>query len=150
MSKLLDKICILRDIIADKKYDKLRFHTATMLSLKEDIHRQLKKKEVNLEHEIDFTSQDLRELAQELRQTLKYWDDIMCPDDNIRKIKVTNKIIDMTEFSNTTIPVMVARSDSIKSLIELLNIIEYYAVYLYYVEIATNDELVLKCTERLL
>lgn len=150
MSKLLDKICILRDIIADKKYDKLRFHTATMLSLKEDIHRQLKKKEVNPEHEIDFTSQDLRELAQELRQTLKYWDDIMCPDDNICKIKVTNKIIDMTEFSNTTIPVMVARSDSIKSLIELLNIIEYYAVYLYYVEIATNDELVLKCTERLL
>lgn len=150
MSKLLDKICILRDIIADEEYDKLRFHTATMLSLKEDIHRQLKKKEVNPEHEIDFTSQDLRELAQELRQTLKYWDDIMCPDDNIRKIKVTNKIIDMTEFSNTTIPVMVARSDSIKSLIELLNIIEYYAVYLYYVEIATNDELVLKCTERLL
>lgn len=82
MTKLLDKICKVRDLVTSKDYGKLKFYNMQILKLKEEINRQITKKENS------------------------------------------------------------------QALTELLNLVEFYAVFLYMVEEASNDKFALKYTER--
>lgn len=150
MTKLLDKICKVRDLVTSKDYGKLKFYNMQMLQLTNEIHRQVAKKTRDYSYELDFTSQDLRELAQDIHSLLDKWETAMCPEKNIKKIlkDVKDGQADLNPFFDTTIPVIKARGQSIKELTELLNMVEYHAVYLYMVEEASNDKFALDFTER--
>lgn len=152
MSKLLDNICKIRDLVNSKDYSKLKFHQMTMLKLKEEIHRQMSKKVQDYNHQLEFTSQDLRELAQDIRSLLKRWETAMSPEKNIKGMakNTPNNKINFENYTNTVIPIMVARAESISAITELLNIAEYHGVYLYYLEIASNDDFAINFTERLI
>lgn len=152
MSNLIDKICALRDLIAEKKYNKLKYCNMELLRLKEEIHRQMSKKSEDYSHELEFTSQDLRELAEDIRGMLSDWSNIMDPDENIKAIytDIKDEQIDINPYMDKVIPIMQARTVSMQALTELLNIIEYHAVFLYFLELASNDEIALKYTERVI
>lgn len=151
MSKLLDRICAVRDLITTKQYSKLKFHKMQLLQLKEEIHRQMKKKAQDYKHELDFTAQDLRELAADINGMLNDWQAVMTPDENIKLVYDNRKGngIDLTLFQDKVIPIVQARTETIQALTELLSFIEYHAVYLYFVELASDDEFAIKFTERI-
>lgn len=152
MSNLLDKICKLRDLITRKQYNKLKYCKMEILQLKEEIHRQIRKKVEDYSHELDFTAQDLRELAQEINQMFNDWQTIMNPDTHIKEtIRISeNKQLNIIPFQNTVIPIMQARTQCTQPLMELLNLIEYHAVFLYMTELASNDEFAINYTERVI
>lgn len=152
MTKLLDKICFIRDLITQKQYEKLKFYKYHIQQLKEEIHRQLKKKSQDYSYELEFTSQDLRELAKDIRDMLKRWENIMNPEKNIKEVDKnrTGNQININLYSDKVIPIMKTRTECIQPLMELLSLIEYHSVYLYYVEEASNDEFALQFTERVI
>lgn len=151
MTKLLDKICKVRDLVTSKDYSKLKFYNMEILKLKEEINRQITKKTNDYSYQLDITSQDLRELAQDIRSLLKKWEVAMSPEKNIKKLLKevdADDKIDMDNFYKRVIPIMTARTGSIQTLTEFLNIVEFYATFLYMVEEASNDKFALKYTER--
>lgn len=152
MTKLLDKICFIRDLITQKQYTKLKFYKYHIQQLKEEIHRQLKKKSQDYNYELEFTSQDLRELAKDIRDMLKRWESIMAPEKNIKEVYKNREgnVININLYSEKVIPIMKTRTECIQPLMELLNLIEYHSVYLYYIEEASNDEFALTLTERVI
>lgn len=152
MTKLLDKICFIRDLITQKQYEKLKFYKYHIQQLKEEIHRQLKKKSQDYSYELEFTSQDLRELAKDIRDMFKRWENIMAPEKNIKEVYKNREgnVININLYSEKVIPIMKTRTECIQSLMELLNLIEYHSVYLYYIEEASNDEFALTLTERVI
>lgn len=152
MSNLLDKICALRDLISKRQYSKLKYYKMGILQLKEEIHRQMTKKAADYSHELEFFAGDLRELAQEINQMLNEWQKIMDPDTNIKAIYEAKDgvNIDLQAYQDKVIPIMKTRTETMQALIELLNLIEYHAVYLYYLEYASNDEFAIKYSERVI
>lgn len=152
MSNLLDKICALRDLIASKQYNKFKFHKMQILQLKEELHRHIKKKAENYKHELEFTSQDLRELAEDIHQMFNDWQDFMNPAKHIKVIgtNIKDGQLDFTPYQDEVIPLMKARTESIQAFAEILSLVEYHAVYLYFLELASNDEFAIKCTERVI
>lgn len=151
MTKLLDKICKVRDLVTSKDYGKLKFYNMEILKLKEEINRQITKKTTDYSYQLDITSQDLRELAQDIRSLLKKWETAMSPEKNIKKLLKevdADDKIDMDNFYKRVIPIMTARTGSIQAITEFLNIVEFYATFLYMVEEASNDKFALEYTER--
>lgn len=150
MTKLLDKICFVRDLLISDKYEKLKFYKMEIFQLKEEIYRQIKKKSQDYSYNLDFTSQDLRELTQDIRNLLNKWDGIMSSELNIKKLlnNMENNQIDINPFYEKIIPIMIARMENIQPLTELLNIAECHAVFLYMLEESSNDSFALKYTER--
>ncbi len=152
MSKLLDKICGIRDLVTSKDYSKLKFYNMKMGLLKEEIHRQMSKKAEDYSHQLDFTAQDLREMAQDIRNLLNDWSNILSPDENIKAIYADKEgeKVKLDPFFSRVIPVMTARTNSIQALTELLSLVEYMAVFLYFIEHAAEDEFALEYTERVI
>lgn len=152
MTNLLDNICALRNLIASKQYEKFKFHKMQILQLKEEIHRQVKKKLSNYSHELEFTSQDLRELAQDIHDMFHDWEEFMKPAKHIKAIytDMQDNKIDIRPFQNEVIPLMMARTESIQAFAELLSLIEYHATFLYFLELASNDKFAINFTERLI
>lgn len=151
MTKLIDKICKVRDLVTSKDYGKLKFYNMQILKLKEEIHRHIAKKAKDYNYELDFTSQDLRELAQDIHSLFKKWETAMSPEKNIKKLLKevdADDKIDMDNFYKRVIPIMTARTGSIQAITEFLNIVEFYATFLYMVEEASNDKFALEYTER--
>lgn len=150
MTKLLDKICKVRDLVTSKDYGKLKFYNMEILKLKEEINRQITKKTNDYSYQLDITSQDLRELAQDIHSLFKKWDTALCPEKNIKKLlkNMKDNQIDINPFYEQAIPIMTARAGNIQALTEFLNIVEFYATFLYMVEEASNDKFALEYTER--
>lgn len=116
-----------------------------------DVHRHIKKKGDNYKHELEFTSQDLRELAQAIGDTIKRWDTELNPEKNIKRMKKENlkdRTLDLEPYLNRSLPIMTLRRDFIQELTELRSLMEHHSVYLYFLEEASNDEFALRCTER--
>lgn len=116
-----------------------------------DVHRHIKKKGDNYKHELEFTSQDLRELAQAIGDTIKRWDTELNPEKNIKRMKKENlkdRTLDLGPYLNRSLPIMTLRRDFIQELTELRSLMEHHSVYLYFLEEASNDEFALRCTER--
>lgn len=84
MARITDNICKLRDILENKDYGKLKFARGLIQSIFDEVHRNMARKSVDYSYELEFTSQDLRETAQAIGDTLKRWDNIMCPEKNIK------------------------------------------------------------------
>lgn len=150
MTKLLDKICKVRDLVTSKDYGKLKFYNMEILKLKEEIHRHIAKKTKDYNYELDFTSQDLRELAQDIHSLFKKWDTALCPEKNIKKLlkDMKDNQININPFYEQAIPIMTARIENTQALTELLSLVEFHAVFLYMGEEASNDKFALEYTER--
>lgn len=120
------------------------------MKLKEEIHRHIAKKAKDYNYELDFTSQDLRELAQDIHSLFKKWDTALCPEKNIKKLlkNMKDNQIDINPFYEQAIPIMTARTENMQALTELLSLVEYHATFLYMVEEASNDKFALEYTER--
>lgn len=86
MTKLLDNICKIRDILELKQYDKLKYIRQLEPAIRDEVHRNMARKSEDYNHELVFTSQDLRETAKAIGDTLKRWDDIMNPTKQIKKL----------------------------------------------------------------
>lgn len=157
MSKIIDNICKLCDILEFKQTEKYGYMRQLAQSIFNEVHRHMGKKSTDYSYNLDFTSQDLRQLAKAIGDTIKRWDDIMNPEKQIKKLskemltikEEKKQIIDMNKFTEKTIPVMAYRRDYIQILTELRSLLEYHSVFLYYLEEVSNDEFALKYTERL-
>lgn len=151
MSRLIDNICKLRDILENKDYKKLGYIRQLSQCIFEEIHRNMARKADNYSYELDFTAQDLRETAQAISDTFKRWDNIMCPEKNIKKLlkKIENGKLNFDEFTRESLPIMAYRRDTMQVLTELRSLLEYHSVFLYFLEEASNDKFALTCTKRL-
>ena len=150
MSKLLDNICKIRDILEYKQYNKLGYIRQLSQSIFDGVHRNIKRKASDYSYQLEFTSQDLRETAQAISDTFKRWDNIMNPEKQTKKIakNADGDRIDMNPFFEEAIPIMQYRRDYTQVLTELRSLLEYHAVFLYYIEEASEDE-VIKYIKRL-
>ena len=150
MAKITDNICKLRDILETKDYSKLKYSYKLIKDIFCEVHRHMAKKSVDYKYELEFTSQDLRELAQDISTAFKRWDDKLCPEKNIKALlkTVVGGKLNFEEFTNNTIPFMEYRRDNIQLLTELRSLLEYHAVFLYFLEETSKDKIALECTER--
>lgn len=156
MTKLLDNICKIRDILEFKQYDKLGYIRQLSQSIFDEVHRNMARKSNDYNHELEFTSQDLRETAKAISDTLKRWEDIMNPTKQIKKLsrnalllkEEKKKVINLNDYMAEVLPIMKYRRDYTQILTELLSLLEYHSVFLYFIEEVSNDEFALKYTER--
>lgn len=153
MTQVIDKICKLRDAVTSKKYEKLTYYHGIVDKLGDELKRHLQKKIDDYSYELDFTSQDLRELAQDIRSMFKKWDTVMNPEKNIKHIHkndIKDNNLSLQPHFDKVLPIMRARCHNVAKFTELLSIIEHFAVVLYYCEIASEDEFAINYTERLI
>ena len=120
MSKLLDNICKIRDILEYKQYNKLGYIRQLSQSIFDEVHRNIKRKVKDYSYELEFTSQDLRETAQAISDTFKRWDNIMNPEKQTKKLAKNAKDskIDLNPFFEEVIPIMQYRRDYTQVLTE--------------------------------
>lgn len=157
MTKLLDNICKIRDILEFKQYDKLGYIRQLSQSIFDEVHRNMARKSNDYNHELEFTSQDLRETAKAISDTLKRWEEIMNPTKQIKKLSKNalllkeekKKVINLNDYMVEVLPIMRYRRDYAPMLTELLSLLEYHSVFLYFIEEVSNDEFALKYTERI-
>ena len=156
MSNLLDNICKIRDILELKQYEKLGYIRQISQKIFDEVHRHMKRKSENYSYQLEFTSQDLRETAKAITDTFKRWDNIMNPEKQIKKLaknaliikEEKKKVINLNNYMDEVLPIMRYRRDYTQVLTELRSLLEYHAVFLYYIEDVSNDEFSIKCTER--
>lgn len=151
MSRLMDAICRMRDVLENKEYNKLYFCDLQMKIIFQEVTRHLRKKGDDYSYELDFTAQDLRELAQDISDTFKRWDNELNPEKNIKKMKKENikdGVMNLDPYLERAMPIMKLRRDFVQPLTELRSLIENYSVYLYFLEEASRDEFALRCTKR--
>jgi hypothetical protein len=151
MSNIIDNICKLRDILEYKDYKNFGYIRNLCQSIFDEVHRHMGRKANDYSYQLDFTSQDLRETAQAISDTFKRWNNIMCPEKNIKKLlkEVNNGKLNLDSFTNATIPIMALRRDNAQILTELRSLLEYHSVFLYFLEEASQDKFALKYTQRL-
>lgn len=157
MTKLLDRICELRDIMEQKKYNELGRARMLCDTLFKELHLHMTRKSKDYSYELDFTSQDLRETAKAITDTFKRWDNIMNPEKQIKKLakdalilkEEKKKVIDLNKLMAEALPIMEYRRDYTQILTELLSLLEYHSIFLYYIEDVSNDEFSINYTERL-
>lgn len=148
MTKLIDKICFLRDLLENKQDEKLIYNHGVINSLIDEITRQAVKKARDYNHEIEFTAQDLRELAEDIRNTFKRWDYQVNPERLIKKFKGKTEI-DLTEINNDMNKYLTIRTQNALPLLRLQGICEGHSVILYFLELDAEDETA-QLTERLI
>lgn len=150
VANITDKICKLRDILENKDYNQLKYSRKIIQDIFSEVHRNMARKSLDYSYQLEFTSQDLRELAQDISTAFKRWDDKLCPEKNIKTLlrTVEGGKLSFERFTNETIPYMTYRRDNIQILTELRSLLEYHSVFLYFLEEASGDELALKYTER--
>lgn len=157
MTKLLDNICKLQDILEFKREKEYRYIRPLAQSIFNEVHRHMARKSEDYSYELCFTSQDLRLTAKAISDTFKRWDDIMNPEKQIKKLskdmliikEEKKKVIDMNKYIERALPIMEYRRDYTQILTELRSLLEHHSVFLYYLEEVSNDEFALKYTERL-
>ena len=156
MSNLLDRICKLRDILEKKQYDKLKYIRQLEPAIRDEVHHNIARKSEDYNHELVFTSQDLRETAKAISDTLKRWEDIMNPTKQIKKLSKNallfkeehKKVINLNNYMDEVLPIMRYRRDYAHSLITFKSLLEYHAVFLYYIEDVSDDNFAINYTER--
>lgn len=148
MTKLLDNICKLRDILEYKQDSKIVFNHKLIKDLTEELTRQAIKKAKDYSYQIEFTSQDLRELAKDIRDTFKRWENKVNPEKIIKSFRGKTEI-DLSEVNNTLNEYLRYRTENADVLMRLLGICEGHGIILYFMELDSNDEMA-KLTERLI
>lgn len=151
MGRLIDAICRIRDVLENKNYKKLAYCRRDIQTIFDEVHRNIRRKTMDYKYKLDFTAQDLRELAQNISDTFKRWDGEMNPEKNIKKIlkeDIIGNTVNFEPYITRITPVMEYRRDYAQVLTELRSLMEHHATYLYFLEEASKDEIALKYTER--
>lgn len=149
MTNLIYNICKLRDILENKQDSKIIFNHKIINSLIEELTRQATKKAKDYNYEIEFTSQDLRELAKDIRDTLKRWSDAVIPEKLIKKYGKGKTEIDLKEMNDTMNNYFNLIVNNVLPLTRLLCICEGHGAILYFMELDADDETA-KLTERVI
>ena len=149
MTNLIDNICKLRDILENKQDNKIIFNHKIINSLIEELTRQATKKAKDYSYEIEFTSQDLRELAKDIRDTLKRWSDAVIPEKLIKKYGKGKTEIDLKEMNDIMNNYFNLIVNNVLPLTRLLCICEGHGAILYFMELDADDETA-KLTERVI
>lgn len=151
MSNIIDNICKLRDVFSSKDYAKFPRYHRLMGEVIDETVKYMKRKTDDYKYTLDFTSQDLRELAEDVRKCLKRWDTALNPEKNIKSIKneIKDGQLDLTPHLKRITPILEARRDNMPQITEFLSSMEHLGTYLYFLELASNDEFAIKHTERL-
>lgn len=152
MTQVIDRICKLRDAVTSKNDNKLVFYHGIVDKLADELKRHLQKKVDDYSYELDFTSQDLRELAQDIRSMFSRWSTIMNPEKNIKYIyknDIKEENLSLQPHFDKVLPVITARRDNTAKFTELLSLLEHFAVVLYFFEYAADDKFATTYTERL-
>lgn len=151
MSKVIDNICKFRDFLQQSDIytiaRDLKKQQSLIRAIFEDVHKYINRRNNEHSQNLDFTALDLRWLAEDIQKVIHKMEDKMCPEKNIklfRKELTENRELDLTWLTNRCIPIMEARRDSIQVLYELLNLLEFHAVYLYFLELESKDEFAIK------
>lgn len=129
MTKLMDDICNLRDMLIAKDVKKLCANTVKIHMLTDNVRRQVKKFGKDIEHtKLDFTSDDLTETASEIKSMLKVCEDKLKPEYNLKKIFSNEKINDnvIQDFMSPMCEYMAVRT----VLTEMHSNFVYLAVFL--------------------
>lgn len=153
MTRTLDMICKCRDILTEKDLPRLRGYTGNGNLFDQTIKAiqiQMDKKAEDYSRNLDFTSQDLIEFAEDIQAVLKRWETHLNPAKNIKALLKTVKDgkLSLIGFCESATNIMAFRRDTIECLIRTLSILEYFAVYLYFLEEASNDRFALTHTKR--
>ena len=149
MTRLIDNICKLRDVLESKQDRKLVFYHKLINDLTEEISRQATQKARDYNYCLEFTSQDLRELAKDIRDTLKRWSDAVIPEKLIKKYGKDKTEIDLNTMTDKIGEVLRYRADNIEVLTRLQGICEGQVAILYFMELASGDKTA-ELTERLI
>lgn len=151
MSNIIDNICKLRDLLVSKDYRKIVFNHRLIDSIYKEINLNTIRKSKDYSYELDFTSQDLRELAKDIRDTFKRWENELSPEKNIKKYidKVQDGKLDIQPMNDKICEYLEYRALNIMPLIKLLGLCEGQGAILYFLELASNDKFAITCTERL-
>lgn len=151
MSNIIDNICKLRDLLVQKQYKKLVFNHKLINSIYDEIDRNTLRKANDYKYELEFTSQDLRELAKDIRDTFKRWENVLNPEKNIKEYipKITPEGLDLKPLSEKLREYLEYRALNTVVLTRLLGLCEGQSAILYFLELASNDEFAITCTERL-
>lgn len=156
VARIIREICKIRDILTsgdDKKISDPRYADASGLYERTSwkLREVIKKKSIEPDYELDITSQDLRELAEDIKAVFKRWETELDAETNIKWLLTCiddKRNLDLNPYIAKAMPLMVARVNTSRYLVGLLNIAEYMAVFLYMLELSTGDEFALKFTER--
>ena len=156
MARIIKEICKIRDILIsgdDKKISNPRYADASGLYERTSwrLRDVIKKKTQEPDYELDITSQDLRELAADIKAVFKRWEKTLDAETNTKWLLTCideSRNLDLNPYINKALPTMIARVNTSRYLVGLLNMAEYMAVFLYMIELANVDEFALKFTER--
>lgn len=140
MTNVIDNICKCRDLL-EGDLNKLPYALRVFNMTIDDIHRNIRRKGQDNKMSLDFTSQDLMEFAQDIRKVLDGWEDAMDPEKNIKGLlkEVKDGKLSLIEFCDVKTKVISLRATCIEMLVRTLSILEYHAVYLYFLEETSND-----------
>ena len=152
MSRVIEHICKCRDILIGdpKKIQNYTSERGLFDKTIDEIHRHISKKSKNYSYQLDFTYQDLVEFADDIHRVLNKWDTAMCPKKNIKALlkTVENGKLDLNPFCESRVEIISLRAQTCEGLIRALSILEYHAVFLYFIEEASKDSFALTFTER--
>lgn len=159
MSRLLDGICYLRDILQQRDYKKIELYRYRITDIRQQLIRMMGKKAADYKFELEFTAQDLRELADDISTLFKYWNNKLDPKKNIKLIANQStetvvkgrptKNVDLNSWTESIEDIMKYRTLFCQQLTELLSICQFFSTYLYFIELASKDEFAINYTERL-
>lgn len=146
MSRVLDLICKCRDVLADRP-EKLRGYVGTGALFDQMVdcaHREIARKSHDHKRELDFSSQDLMELAQDIQGVLKRWEDKMNPKKNIKNLlrEVKDGKLSFHNFTEEKTQIMALRRDTIVGLTKTLSVLEFHSVFLYFLEETAQDDII--------
>lgn len=150
MTRILDNISKLRDILEHKEDKKIVYSHKLIGDLVEELTRQCVKKARDYSYELEFTSQDLRELAEDIRSTFKRWEYHTNPERLIKKYGKGKTQVDLSEMNNNLNIYLTYRMQNAIPLLKLLGICEGHGAILYFMELDSEDDFAIRYTERLI
>lgn len=137
MSKLLDRICKIRDLMTAEDISKLPYHIGLIRETQDGLLR-LTKKFIVHEVELDFSHEDLLEMADEVKLVLQKLADEINGAGFISEL-LTHKVIDDDLFEKFT--VQVSDKFSVRAVLtEFHSVITYLAVYVKFIEDANKQD----------
>ena len=133
MTKLLDKICATRDLLITKDISKIRAKLIPTHRLTDEIKRQVKKFGSDVEHyKLDFTSDDLFEMAEEVKAVITVCERYINPKTRLKKFQEHKTIDDkiFLEYTNTNADHIAVRA----VMTEMHSLLCFFGIYINLLE----------------
>lgn len=149
MATVIGDICKIRDILVSDNDRLIAVSHVKYQQLADKIRNAINKKTEEPKYEMDFTAQDLREMADEIIIVLKRWEKFLDAKNQtswfLTKIKENDGKANVKEYIKIIVPYLRGRF----MLVALHSLCIYTATMLYLIEESDNDEFAIKYTERI-